>query len=465
MSFVDVQLQTDPAAMVDGAIDSLTAQFAGMGIVGWTPNDASLAIIMLSVIAQMAVDVAIVAAQVPAAIFRKFGTALVGIPYLQGATATVLTTWTAVDTVGYTLSSGTYVTLNNMGFYVQADTTIPPGSSTATNVLLVAVENGVKYNLLTGPAVLVDALDWVSSVTVIGQTSGGQDQETDDDYQNRLAAQLTLQAPRPITAHDHQVFILSFPPALGTDQQEVGRAVAIDGYDPTATGTFSATRTSGSPTLSVVTGGVSANVGAGTAISGTGIPALTTVLVNNGATITMSANASSSAAGMTVTATGLYNQQRAVTTFIAAADGTALNSDTLTATAAWLQTYREANFLEYTRGPTYTTIYVTTQIKCLPSADATGTTAAVKAALLSYLSPTGFGQAGTSGTTNSGWINDPFIRYNKLIALGGNIPGVDEVVTLTVGTSASPVGVVDVPVFGPASLVLSDATTILVTHA
>jgi len=465
MSFLDVQITADPAALVDDAIDSLTASFSAMGIDGWAPAEGNLEIVLLNAIGQMAADVALAAGQVPAAIFRKFGTDLVGIPYLQGSAATILSTWVAVNTVGYTLLAGTFVTINNLGFFVQTDTTIPNGSTTATNVTLIAVENGTAYNGLTGPAQLVEALDWVSSVTLIGSTSGGQDQETDDDYQDRLSGLLQLQAPRPITATDYATFVKSFPPAAGTDQQEVGRATAIDGYDPTATGTFTATTTNTSATLTAVSGGVSANVGPGTAITGTGIPGGTTVLTNNGSTILMSAAATASNAGITVTATGLYNQQRAVTTFIALADGTAVNADTLAAVEAWLRTYREVNFLAYTKLATYTQIYVSATIKCLPTADPAGTTAAVQAALLAYLSPTGFGQVGTSGTTTSGWINDPVVRVNKLIALaGGSVPGVDEVVTLTLGLTASPSGTVDLPFYGAAPLPTSTTGSIIITH-
>lgn len=464
--FLDAEINTDAAAMTDAAVDNLKAAFAANGI-DWNPADGDMSVISFATIAQMlAAPAADTAGQVTSAIWRRFGTDLAGVPYIQGTAATVLSTWTAVDTAGYTLPAGTFVTIGTLGFYVQSDQTITVGTNSVPNVLLIAADIGVAYNGLTGPAVLVDAVDWVESIGIVGTTSGGADPETDDDYQDRLVGQLALQAPRPITASDYATFVLSFPPAAGTDQQEVGRATAIDGYDVAGTGTFTSTTTSGSNTLTAVSGGVSANVGAGTVLSGTGIPASTTVVSNLGSTMVMSANATSSNSGETTTALGLYNQSRAVTTFIAATDGTVLNSDTVTAAQAWLRTYREVNFLAYVAQPTYTTVYVTFQIVCYPNADPAGTVSSAQAALLSYLSPSGWGQSGTTGTTNGQWVNDSTVRVNKLIGLLEAVPGVSYVPVggLTLGTSPSPVGTTDLSVPGPAALIQSTTSTIVGSH-
>lgn len=458
--FVDVDFTTDAAALVDNAIDYLAAAFADAGIDNWTPNEGDLEIILLAVIATMAADAAETASQVPAAIFRKFGTGLMGIPYLAGASAIVDSTWTATDTVGYTIPANTYVTISSLGFFVSDDAIIAPGDSSVTDVRLVAVEPGTLYNGSAGPIELVAALDFIQSVDIIGVTSGGQDPETDDDYQNRLAALLRLQAPRPITATDYQTFVLSFQPATGTDQQEVGRAVAIDGYQPDGTTTFTATTTNSSATLTAVSGAGAANVGPGTVVAGAGITVGTKVLTNNGSTIVMTAAATANHTAETITATGIYNQARCVTDFIAAADGTALNSDTLIAAQAWLLTYSPMNFLVYVLSPAYTTVYVTFAIKCYPSADPDATVAAAQAALMSYLNPAGFGQLGTT-LPQSGWINDTVVRYNKLIGICESVAGVDYVSSLTVGLTASPVGTVDVAVGGPVPLVQSTTSTIL----
>jgi uncharacterized phage protein gp47/JayE len=59
---------------------------------------------------------------------------------------------------------------------------------------------------------------------MVGVTTGGEDAETDDEYLNRLAAQLTLLSRVPILPADFALFALNQP--------GVGRALAIDGYNP-----------------------------------------------------------------------------------------------------------------------------------------------------------------------------------------------------------------------------------------
>jgi hypothetical protein len=74
-------------------------------------------------------------------------------------------------------------------------------------------------------------------VTIVSESNGGVDPETPDQYLSRLSQALQLLAPRPITTSDYSIFVQNFAPAPGTDQQEVGRATSIDGYNP-ADGTF-----------------------------------------------------------------------------------------------------------------------------------------------------------------------------------------------------------------------------------
>ena len=112
MSFVSANIQTDPTALLDGAIDQVNSTLDANGYPGWTANDASLSVIIMGAVAQIAADDANVAATVVPAIFRAFGTQLCGITYQQGAYATVLSTWTfsaAAPTGGYLIPAGTVV--------------------------------------------------------------------------------------------------------------------------------------------------------------------------------------------------------------------------------------------------------------------------------------------------------------------------------------------------------------------
>lgn len=457
-------VQTDPALITDTAIEQLQALLEANGFPGWAPSDGNLEIILLSVIATMAADAATVASQVPAAVFRAFGTQLFNLPYQQGAAATCSSTWTLADTAGHTIAAGTYVTVADQGFYAQADVTVAPGSSVAT-VPLVAVASGTDYNGLSAPVVPVDEIDWVTSITVGAPSSGGVDAETDSAYQDRLAGELALQAPRPITASDYAAFVMSVPTSITPSGVVVGRSTAIDGYSP-ANSSFVITTTNGSATATVTTPpdeGVTAAAGA--TITGTGIPAATKVLSSTTTTIVMSANATASNTGVTATVAGSYGNERTVTVFVTDPAGVALSGPAMTAIQGWLQGFREVNFQVAVVAPTYFPVYVTAQVHVLPGFDSAGVVAAAKQALVSYLNPATWGGPWKPG--GPPWLNSAqgfnIVRYNKLLGQIEQTPGVDYVPSgsagLAIGFSASPSATADLTMTGPAPLPISDLST------
>lgn len=462
--FVTIEIDADPTSMVDTGIDRLSDQLAAAGFEGWLPNNANLEIIALNAVAQMAADTANVAATAVPAIFRTYGTKLLGVDYGQGASATVVTTWALADTVGHTIPGGIAVTIADLVFYVESDVIVLPGASTAT-VLLVAADAGTLYNGLASPIVPVDQIDWVTSIVATGSSSGGADAEDDDAYQNRLTTELALQAPRPITASDFAAMAMAVPSTIVPSGVVVGRATAIDGYDPSAH-TFTGNTTNANATVASVSSFTGVTVGS--MLSGTGIQAGTTVLsINTGAsTLVMSKTATATGTGVSITATGSYGNSRTVTTFVTDPTGVALSSPTMTAIANWLASYREVNFLSYVVAPTYTTVYVTFKVKVLPGYDSAATVAAAQSAVLAYLNPQTWGGASASNGGNQ-WLNSAqgfnVVRYNKLLGIIEQVPGVDYVPSgstgLAIGTAPSPSGTADLTLSGPAPLPQSDTTT------
>lgn len=134
-------------------------------------------------------------------------------------------------TLSYVVASGTQFALDTQwAFETLTDITLTSGTTTA--IAIYAVEPGAAYNGAGsgGSVELVTSIDWVTAVTLTGGgASGGVDAETDTAYLDRLGATLQTMAQRPITASDYQTMALNFQPAQGTDQQEIGRAAAIDG--------------------------------------------------------------------------------------------------------------------------------------------------------------------------------------------------------------------------------------------
>jgi hypothetical protein len=176
VTFVSVDFATDADQIADDAVDYLRAVMPG-----WEPADGNLEVWILQAVARQVAELTAVAADVPAAIFRQFGTQLVGLAPQSGARATLTSFWTARDNLGYTIPAGTQVAHRITGddlivFEVAADTTITPGATTLSGVALQATDVGTAWNgVPTGPLELVDALSWVESVDASTVSVGGLD--------------------------------------------------------------------------------------------------------------------------------------------------------------------------------------------------------------------------------------------------------------------------------------------------
>jgi Baseplate J-like protein len=225
--YIELPVETDIETLQDLGISYLEAQ-----VDGWEANPGNLETWMIEAVARIAAETAFVTAQVPPEIFRYFGEEILGLPTQSGLAASVGTTWTAIDTDGHVIQEGTFIDIDGFGFVVDHDVTIPSGSaSTAVGAVLVfATDEGEEYNGLSEPIEPVEALDWVSVITAVGETSGGRTEEDIDSYLARLATVLQLQSPRPILPNDFAVLADQIP--------GVERATAIDGYNPAAGGSY-----------------------------------------------------------------------------------------------------------------------------------------------------------------------------------------------------------------------------------
>lgn len=437
-------------------------------IPGFQPEAAGLADIQANGIAALEADAAQAAVVVPSAIFRAFGTKLFGVAYQQGLPSTATIQVTAVDTAGYTLSAGTDLTLGTVGFTTETDLTIPNGEDTGT-VTVVAVMVGVSGNGATNPTELVSedvTVDWVDSVTCLGPASGGVDPEDDTDYQNRLAALLRLISPTPITAADYATMALSFAPAAGTDQEEIGRATALDGY---VEGSASFTVSENSTTTLTVTGAPGASITAaqGATITGTNIPSNTLVVSSNSSTIVMNKAATATASGITATVGGTVGNERTVTVGVTLADGTDTNSDTKTALQAWLGpgSLSEANMIVDVIDPTVTTVYVDVSVHLFAGTNSTTAQSVIQAAIVNYLSPANWNLPSVGNA--SLWLQGTTIYQSALMGVILNAApyGVQYIVdgSLTFGTGSTPTNQNDLVIPGPIALPTSSNSTVTVT--
>lgn len=226
MAYITTPLETDPDQIAQEVFDRIQSTF-----VNWAPADGNLDTILIEAWAQVVAELRELETDVRDQIFRRLGSSLHGLVPIDATSATGNSTWTMINNLGYTIEAGTQVAIGATGdesiaFEVASEVVVPPGSTStaAGGVSLVAVEGGANGSGLAGTVDLVDALEHVQSIALVGQTTGGVDAESDDDYLARLVEELRLLTPRPILPEDFAV--------LARRVAGVARAVAVDLYSP-----------------------------------------------------------------------------------------------------------------------------------------------------------------------------------------------------------------------------------------
>lgn len=222
--YIAPRIEVEPQDVLDEMNDEMAA-----ALPGWVPSDAHLEGIIFPIVARLIAENREFASEVLTLIFRAWG-AFLGVDQIEAAAASASTTWTAIDDEGYTIAEGAQVSIRSgtgeeVGFEVRDETVIPPGTTVAAGVVLVALVPGADGSNLLGEVTAIDGdLSWVSGIVLDGPTAGGVDEESPDDYVNREAAELRLLTRQPILARDFAVIALRTP--------GVGRALALDTYNP-----------------------------------------------------------------------------------------------------------------------------------------------------------------------------------------------------------------------------------------
>jgi hypothetical protein len=184
----------------------------------WTEDEGDLGVIMTKALAPLAQNSVEVASRVPSAIWRSFGTSLVGVPYSSGSPAYAVGTFTLTDNLGHTIPSGTEVDIDGHAFYTTQDVIVAPGATSVGGVTVLARESGTDQNGLAGDTTaLLSPLAFVTSFTVDTPSQGGVAPDDDFGYQNRLVRELMLSAKTLVTARDYEL--------MASSDAQVGRAI------------------------------------------------------------------------------------------------------------------------------------------------------------------------------------------------------------------------------------------------
>lgn len=226
--YITVPIIVDPEQLALVAYQTFQAAFPQ-----WQPDAGAPETVLIEANAPQAAVAATLASGAPDSIFRFYGS-LVGILPIDASSATVQSTWTMIDTAGYSIPAGAQVGIRTAGdqlvpFTVLTSVTVAPGSSSTASgaVTLVAVTPGAAgsgLGSIGGPLELIDVLDYVSGITQTAISTGGVDAEDDTTYMSRLRTELQLLTPRPIIPSDFA--------ALALNTAGVARALALDGYNP-----------------------------------------------------------------------------------------------------------------------------------------------------------------------------------------------------------------------------------------
>jgi uncharacterized phage protein gp47/JayE len=127
--------------------------------------------------------------------------------------------------------------------------------------------------------------------------------------------------------------------------------------------------------------------------------------------------------------------------------GNPLTAAQSTAVGTALQAQREVNFVVNVIGPTYTTINITAQVTAFRAASVNAVSAACTAALNAYLSKANWGGPAPA------WVSSPTVRYTAIVAVLGNVPGVQYVGQVQLSTGATaPSASADLTLAGAAGL-------------
>lgn len=454
--YISLPLIVDPNTLFAQAIANIQAQ-----IPGWTPQEGHLEVIILEECAQMLSTILAVATQVPMSIFMAAGQ-LFQVPPITGAQATVPATITMVDDAGYTIPAGTQLAFPLSGdssilFTVETTTVVASGETTATCTLICETVGSFPNGLASDTTLqLQQTFAQIESVVTTGAVAGGVDAETSTAYINRLSAELTLLAPRPILPGDFA--------EMAANVTGVFRACAIGGLNPGSTVTDGITTNSslniGSATAHFETGswiGRTVTDSAGKVPAGATIASVASDTV---AVLSSGHAATASETGDTFTFGDLTNQERCVSVCGLDDTGAALSSPINADLIAYLEAKREVNFLVFGIDPTITNVNVSVTVTPTVGADSGTVQSAVEATITNFLNPATWGGGSLLPPE---WNATPTVSLSALASAILSTPGVAFLAVggLTIGIGGGSLAAADGTLPGDAPL--PTPNTILVT--
>lgn len=371
--YVQLELLNDTTSLIE-----IGMEYMEFSQDNWIRKAGNPDTIMIESSGQISGEVVEQASMMPPEAMMYLGTSIYNIPMLEGTPALGVAVFTFEAGVpSYLVNAGAQISVPGLSgpdiIFVTLDDVPSITAGGTVNVDIVAEETGTQGNDCSGSSELVEPFEGLT-IDVPATTDLGTDDETAQDYLNRLSDILTTISPSPVTPQNHATLAASVP--------GVGRATAIDLLCPGTTSEPSAVR---------------------------------------------DPNEVNYFAGKTppqsVPTTNKYNEPRCTTVAITADDGTAPSLELKQGVWATLDSNREVNFLNYVVSPTYTTIDVRGQIKGYAGTTDAEACEAAEASVRNWLNPNEFGQIPDSQSGNS-WSNDTHVRHDEAVDYANRPPGV-----------------------------------------
>lgn len=216
-------IEADPhaiAANIIGELQETNEDFA--------PVEGSFTHRLISAIASELGAVAEIAASTRQEIFRRIGE-IEGVYRLPSYPATSTITITTSDLSGVTIPAGTLFTASTaqgdlLGFSLTNDAVIATGQTSVGGCLVSAETDGYIGNGISGELQPAESLVVIDTVEFDAATSGGKDEETDEDYLVRLAIKRSLALDHPVFADEAALLALTVP--------GIGGAVGVNLLNP-----------------------------------------------------------------------------------------------------------------------------------------------------------------------------------------------------------------------------------------
>jgi hypothetical protein len=454
---------TDPDEIAQAAFERVRLTFPN-----YDPRESQMATIVMVALAFRAAEIADLVPLIPKSIFRWFGANVIGLPPEDGGPAQATVTIFVRDDAGYTIDSDTVLSIeDDQGdthlFSLDSDTVIPAGATSVSNVTVTALDDGEEANGITGgPTALVEALDYVISVTQQGTSNGGTEAEDDNTYLNRLSRRLGL-IPRPVLAEDFAALaMVEFP--------EIWRMASLNHYSPgpnkihrlnfnqpVTGGTFRiliegdlTTNIAYPTTPAIVKAAIevaSPSVSPGdirvtdTGANGYLIEWLAGPLAPSGplANFFVWDDSTTGAGSVDMSTYQNYvtpNPAMAGVVSVAGqyADGTTLSAPLKAAVDALLQANREWGFIVNVVDFNYHDVDSTFTFTTLPNYNKSDVEARAEAAVAAYVSPATYGAPPNDAR---GLKLQPVIYYWELVGVLESVEGLDRLITLTIGLNGA----------------------------